>query len=236
MALARHPKGLRQENLQARGQYFLHWRAQALYSASLRSEGQGGVQRKQPFRPLLFSWIGALRILARFGVNTFGRVGARMARLGLGLAAINDAEAYDARASARTVPVPIPEGDEDRKDNFVTRNGVTFAGSHLIVDLWEAEGLDCKDRIEAALLDAVAAANATLLHIHLHVFESGGGISGVAVLAESHISVHTWPEHGYAAFDIFMCGNTEPRKALSALKNALNPKRVVLAEHKRGVL
>jgi S-adenosylmethionine decarboxylase len=194
------------------------------------------VQRKRPFRPLLFSWVGASEVLARFGVNTFGRVGARMARLGHGMAAISEAQAYNAQPSLRTVPVPIPEGDEDRKDHFVTRNGVTFAGSHLIVDLWEAEGLDCKDRIEAALLDAVEAANATLLHIHLHVFEPGGGISGVAVLAESHISVHTWPEHGYAAFDIFMCGQAEPRKALSVLKRAFDPKRVVIGEHKRGVL
>ena len=159
-----------------------------------------------------------------------------MARLGHGMAAISEAQAYNAQPSLRTVLVPIPEGDEDRKDHFVTRNGVTFAGSHLIVDLWEAEGLDCKDRIEAALLDAVEAANATLLHIHLHVFEPGGGISGVAILAESHISVHTWPEHGYAAFDIFMCGQAEPRKALSVLKRAFDPKRVVIGEHKRGVL
>lgn len=194
------------------------------------------MQRKRPFRPLLFSWVGASKVLARFGVNTFGRVGARMARLGHGMAAISEAQAYNAQPSLRTVPVPIPEGDEERKDHFVTRNGVTFAGSHLIVDLWEAEGLDCKDRIEAALLDAVEAANATLLHIHLHVFEPGGGISGVAVLAESHISVHTWPEHGYAAFDIFMCGQAEPRKALSVLKRAFDPKRVVIGEHKRGVL
>lgn len=192
--------------------------------------------RENTFRPLLFSWVGASEDLVRFGVNTFGRVGARMARLELGVAAINGAEAYDARASARTVPVPIPEGEKDRKDHFATRNGVTFAGSHLIVDLWEAEGLDCKDRVETALLDAVEAAGATLLHIHLHVFGPSGGISGVAVLAESHISVHTWPEHGYAAFDIFMCGNTEPRKALSVLKTAFDPKRIVLGEHKRGVL
>jgi S-adenosylmethionine decarboxylase len=54
-------------------------------------------------------------------------------------------------------------------------------------------------------------------------------------LAESHISVHTWPERGYAAFDIFMCGKTEPRKAFSVLKEALAPKRFVLAEHKRGI-
>ncbi len=56
------------------------------------------------------------------------------------------------------------------------------------------------------------------LHIHLHKFEDGGGISGVAVLAESHISVHTWPEKGFAAFDVFMCGNAEPRKALDVFK------------------
>ena len=136
-----------------------------------------------------------------------------MARLGLGVAAINGTGAYKARVPARTVPVPIPEGDEDRKDHFVTRNGVTFAGSHLIVDLWEAEGLDDKDRIEQAMIDAVEAAGATLLHIHLHTFTPGGGISGVAVLAESHISVHTWPKRGYAAFDIFMCDGADTRKA-----------------------
>ena len=159
-----------------------------------------------------------------------------MARLELGMAAISGAEAFDARASLRTVPVPIPEGDEESKDHFITKNGVTYAGSHLIIDLWEADGLNDRDRIEQALVDAVNAAGATLLHIHLHVFEPGGGISGVAVLAESHISVHTWPERGYAAFDIFMCGEAEPRKALSVLKRAFDPKRVVLGEHKRGVL
>ena len=188
-----------------------------------------------PPAAFFLGWRGKT-FLTRFGVNAFGRVGARMARLGHGVTAIKEAEALHARASKRTVPVPIPEGDEDRKDHFVTRNGVTFAGSHLIVDLWEAEGLDDKDRIEQALRDAVTAAKATLLHIHLHVFEPGGGISGVAVLAESHISVHTWPERGYAAFDIFMCGEAEPRKALSVLKSAFDPKRVVLGEHKRGVL
>ena len=159
-----------------------------------------------------------------------------MATLGHGVTAIKGARAYKAGASARTVPVPIPEGDADCKDHFVTRNGLTFAGSHLIIDFWEAEGLDDKDRIEQAMIDAVEAAGATLLHIHLHTFTPSGGISGVAVLAESHISVHTWPERGYAAFDIFMCGDTEPRKAFAVLKQAFAPKRVVLGEHKRGVL
>jgi S-adenosylmethionine decarboxylase len=159
-----------------------------------------------------------------------------MARLGLGVAAINGARPARARAPARTVPVPVPPGNEDRKDHFITKNGLTYAGSHLIVDLWDAKHLDDRDRIERALKDAVHAAGATLLHIHLHRFTEGGGISGVAVLAESHISVHTWPERGYAAFDIFMCGGAEPRRALSVLRNAFEPGRVVIGEHKRGVL
>jgi S-adenosylmethionine decarboxylase len=159
-----------------------------------------------------------------------------MARLGLGVAAINGVRPERARAPARTVPVPIPPGDMGRKDHFITKNGLTYAGSHLIIDLWDAENLDNHDRIERALIDAVHAAGATLLHIHLHRFTEGGGISGVAVLAESHISVHTWPERGYAAFDIFMCGGAEPRRALSVLKKAFNPKRTVIGEHKRGVL
>ena len=158
-----------------------------------------------------------------------------MARLEL-VAAINEARAVRPRASAKTVPVPIPPGDVDRKDHFITRNGLTYAGSHLIIDLWDAENLDDQGLIEQALKDAVEAAGATLLHIHLHRFTEGGGISGVAVLAESHISVHTWPERGYAAFDIFMCGGAEPRRALAVLEKAFNPGRIVIGEHKRGVL
>jgi S-adenosylmethionine decarboxylase len=140
------------------------------------------------------------------------------------------------RASARPVPIVVQPSNDDQKDHFITRNGICYAGSHLIIDLWEATGLDERERIETALIDAVQAAGATLLHIHLHKFEDGGGISGVAVLAESHISVHTWPEKGYAAFDVFMCGDAEPRKALDVFKKAFEPGRIVVGEHKRGVL
>ena len=140
------------------------------------------------------------------------------------------------RATARPVPVIVPPSNDDQKDHFITKNGLSYAGSHLIIDLWEAEGLSDRERIETALIDAVNAAGATLLHIHLHTFEEGGGISGVAVLAESHISVHTWPEKGYAAFDVFMCGDAQPRKALDVFKRAFNPGRIVVGEHKRGVV
>jgi len=159
-----------------------------------------------------------------------------MARLGLGVAAINEARVQRPRASARTVPVPIPPGDVDRKDHFITKNGLTYAGSHLIIDLWDAENLDNQRLIERTLKEAVEAAGATLLHIHLHRFTEGGGVSGVAVLAESHISVHTWPERRYAAFDVFMCGRAEPRKALQVFKDAFHPGRIVIGEHKRGLL
>ena len=54
------------------------------------------------------------------------------------------------------------------------------------------------------------------------------------MLAESHISVHTWPECGYAAFDVFMCGDAEPHKAVDVLKAAFGPSRVVVTEHLRG--
>ena len=159
-----------------------------------------------------------------------------MAKLAL-VAATKEAKTPRVRPSAKSVKLaPTPANEQEHKDHFITRNGLTFAGSHLIIDLWEAEGLDDRDRIEQALIDAVKAAGATLLHIHLHTFSDGGGVSGVAVLAESHISVHTWPEKGYAAFDVFMCGDAEPRKALDVFKAAFNPGRVVVGEHKRGVV
>ena len=155
-----------------------------------------------------------------------------MAQRKLGLATIAAQRAVNPLTAVKVVTLPL----DANADHFITREGVTFAGSHLIIDFWEAEGLNDKDRIEQAIRDAVDAAGATLLHIHLHTFSPNGGISGVAVLAESHISVHTWPERGYAAFDVFMCGDAEPRKALKALERDLAPKRVVVAMHKRGVV
>ncbi len=157
-----------------------------------------------------------------------------MARLNL--VAANPQKVLKPRAAKAPRPVVVTPSNDDQKDHFINKNGLVYAGSHLIIDLWEAEGLADRERLETALIDAVNAAGATLLHIHLHVFEEGGGISGVAVLAESHISVHTWPEKGYAAFDVFMCGDAEPRKALDVFKRAFNPGRVVVGEHKRGVV
>ncbi len=125
---------------------------------------------------------------------------------------------------------------ERASDYFVQRDGVCFAGMHLLVDLWQAERLDDVDHIDRALRSAAAAAKATLLHVHLHAFASSGGVSGVAVLAESHISIHTWPERSFAAIDLFMCGSCNPYDALPALRAAFQPRSVQLHESKRGLL
>jgi S-adenosylmethionine decarboxylase len=90
--------------------------------------------------------------------------------------------------------------------------------------------------METAFVDAVQAAGATLLHIHMHHFTPNGGISGVAVLAESHISVHTWPERRYAAFDVFMCGDARPELAVEVLKERFRPGRIQVSELLRGTV
>ncbi|RMF73767.1 MAG: adenosylmethionine decarboxylase [Alphaproteobacteria bacterium] len=127
-------------------------------------------------------------------------------------------------------------GEAVANDHFVERNGLRFAGTHLILDLWEAERLDDPDYMRTVLERAVDAAGATLLHIHLHRFGDGGGVSGVAVLAESHISVHTWPERAFAAFDVFMCGRADPYAVIPILKEAFRPGRLTVTEHMRGIL
>ena len=124
--------------------------------------------------------------------------------------------------------------NDTRKDYFVERDGVRFAGTHLIVDLWDAEGLDDLSHVEATLTACVEAAGATLLHIHLHHFTPNGGVSGVAVLAESHISIHTWPEHGYAALDVFMCGDARPHESVEVLRKSFRPGRIAVEEILRG--
>lgn len=124
--------------------------------------------------------------------------------------------------------------EPDRNDHFIEKDGVACAGAHLIVDLYDADRLDDLAFIENTLVDCVQAAGATLLHIHLHPFEPNGGVSGVAVLAESHISIHSWPERSYAALDIFMCGDAEPERCIDVLKTAFQPGRMEVQELLRG--
>lgn len=139
-----------------------------------------------------------------------------------------------ARKEDIAIASPASVSPEQRNDHFVVRHGVRCAGAHLIIDLYDAERLDDIDHIEAALRRCVDESGATLLHIHLHHFEPNGGVSGVAVLAESHISIHSWPENGYAALDVFMCGDAQPDKCVPVLREAFQPSRIAVSELLRG--
>lgn len=77
--------------------------------------------------------------------------------------------------------------------------------------------------IDALLREAALAAGARILHSHFHTFGEGMGVTGVLLLAESHISIHTWPEVGFAAADIFMCGAAQPQLALGLIEDSLRP-------------
>ena len=126
------------------------------------------------------------------------------------------------------------ETGDGRKDFMIERDGKAYAGTHLIVDLYNASDIDDIAHVESALIDCVKAASATLLHIHLHHFTPNNGVSGVAVLAESHISIHSWPETGYAALDVFMCGDADPHRTIDVLRRAFRPGRIEVDEHLRG--
>ena len=123
-----------------------------------------------------------------------------------------------------------------KTDYFVERDGMTFAGSHLIVDLYGARNLDDEALICDALVRAAQHAGATVLSSDFHTFQPNGGVSGVVVLAESHISIHTWPERGFAAIDVFMCGACLPMKTLEVIKSAFEPSRLGINEIRRGVV
>ncbi|MET3130199.1 S-adenosylmethionine decarboxylase [Oxalobacteraceae bacterium GrIS 1.11] len=99
------------------------------------------------------------------------------------------------------------------------------AGEHLLADLSgiASDKLERCDSIELLLRAAALAAGAQVLHSHFHGFGEGLGVTGVVLLAESHISIHTWPEYGFAAADIFMCGAARPQLALDIIVAALQP-------------
>ncbi len=130
----------------------------------------------------------------------------------------------------------LVQSDRTKKTKglFMQANGFVFAGRHLLFDCWNASNLDDIELIKKALHDAVTATQSTLLHMHLQHFTLNGGVSGVAVLAESHIGIHTWPERDYAAIDVFMCGHTSPELALPIFKTAFSTENIEVSEHMRG--
>jgi S-adenosylmethionine decarboxylase proenzyme len=109
-------------------------------------------------------------------------------------------------------------------------------GRHLILELWGCRNLDSAEVVERALHEVVQACDLTLLDLKVYPF-TPAGVTGVAVVAESHVMVHTWPEHGYAAVDVFTCGDeANPEAALPALRECFSPERVQIMEISRGIV
>ncbi len=127
-------------------------------------------------------------------------------------------------------------GVDPATSHLVHKDGLCYAGAHLLIDFWRAERLDDLAHVEATLRLSVEAVGATILKIDLHHFTENDGVSGVAVLAESHMSIHTWPEIGYAALDVFVCGECDPFKAIPVLKAGFRPAQIQVTEHKRGLM
>ena len=109
-------------------------------------------------------------------------------------------------------------------------------GRHLILELWDCQNLDSTDVVERAMRDIVKACDLTLLDLRVYPF-SPVGITGAAVVSESHVMVHTWPELGYAAVDIFTCGESRsPTDAVPVLREYFSPQRVQVMEMSRGIV
>ncbi len=107
---------------------------------------------------------------------------------------------------------------------------------HLLVDLHgcPADLLNDVAALEAVMVEAAQRAGATVINSMFHHF-SPFGVSGVVVIQESHLTIHTWPEQGFAAVDLFTCGTqTRPRRALTHLRRALQCTQIEVRQFMRG--
>jgi len=111
-------------------------------------------------------------------------------------------------------------------------------GDHYLVDLHDCdpELIAIAKTTEEALLSAATRCGSTIIEHHFHQF-SPHGVSGVILIAESHFSVHTWPEDGFVAVDIFTSGEVmKPEVAIRILEEAFSAGRVNIMKVARGVL
>ena len=111
-------------------------------------------------------------------------------------------------------------------------------GTHLLIDLKDCNPgrLDSIKDVQDAMVSAAKKADATIVDVSFHEFNPIG-ISGMVIIAESHLSIHTWPEYGYAAVDIFTCGDQiKPQEAAAYLIERFECKSPSVSEMKRGIL
>jgi S-adenosylmethionine decarboxylase proenzyme len=119
--------------------------------------------------------------------------------------------------------------------SFPLPPGTKALGRHVHLDLYECTAglLSVPEDSERFLNEAAQKMNATIVGSHFHAFNPHG-VSGVVVIAESHLTIHTWPEHAYAAVDIFSCGDLDLDAGITHLVAAFGAKRKVLAAFDRG--
>lgn len=111
-------------------------------------------------------------------------------------------------------------------------------GKHAIIDIKNCKDCDIDDMnfIKTTLMDSCKSANLTVVDNKFHKFDPIG-ISGVIVLAESHIAIHTWPEYQFVAIDVFTCGQAiNPRIVCETIAKKLNSDQIVIKEFNRGEL
>lgn len=113
---------------------------------------------------------------------------------------------------------------------------MTPLGHHLLIDMWGCNAaINNTDAVHAALQQAVSAMQAQLLNLHVHAF-SPQGVTAVATLAESHFALHSWPECGYLAADVFTCGPPEHlAQAVAVLQDHFEPTDVQHRQLPRGL-
>jgi len=111
---------------------------------------------------------------------------------------------------------------------------VKAVGRHLILEMWGCKNLNSVEVTEQALRELVAALDVTLLDLKVYPF-APIGITGMAIVSESHLVIHTWPEYGYAAVDLFTCGpKRDPEAAVGVLREHYAPDHVQVMEMVRG--
>ena len=114
------------------------------------------------------------------------------------------------------------------------RDDAAAAGKHIILEMWDADNTNSPAAIREALAEACEEGNLNLLRVLIHQFEPFG-ISGVAMIAESHITIHTWPEYSFIAVDIYSRSRqADIDKVARAMKAAFSPGQVNQVEIQRG--
>ena len=119
----------------------------------------------------------------------------------------------------------------------LTPNEEPSLGSHVLIELFdcEAKSLELEESVGAAMLDAARASEATIVTDSFHEFKPYG-VSGAVIIQESHYTIHTWPEHRYAAVDLFYCGGTiYVERAVEILRERFKPGRIKFLVVRRGI-